>query len=260
MVYAAAMASAKRQRLDGLASPVRRTPIELPTPIPTSRRTRRWRLDYVIWIVAFAILVGGAWLSYDAWRVNRVVEQQAEKLAETPSGSESNNVPVPDEASPPSDYLQSYRVAADLPRVLRIPGLNVEARVMRVGVKLNNELIAPASIYDAGWYESSSRPGDVGAVLIDGHVAGPTMPGVFAKLANLRPGDTLSVETGAGRAYTYKVIKLQSYTADRVDMAAALAPVTPAKPGLNLITCAGQPDARTHLYDRRLVVFTEQVN
>jgi hypothetical protein len=40
-------------------------------------------------------------------------------------------------------------------------------------------------------------------------------------------------------------------------MAAALSPINPAKPGLNLITCSGQVVKGTNEFNKRTVVFTE---
>ncbi len=163
---------------------------------------------------------------------------------------------IPSEDKPD---VNAYRTAANLPRVISIPKLDVTARVLRLGVNSQGALAAPASIYDTGWYEASSKPGEPGAMLIDGHVHGPNKPGVFSELKNLKAGDEITVERGDGKVLSYKVVKTKTYPADSMDMmGAALTPVTPGKPGLNLITCTGEIDKSNNHYKDRLVVFAEQ--
>jgi LPXTG-site transpeptidase (sortase) family protein len=144
-----------------------------------------------------------------------------------------------------------------MPRILRIGKIGVEAKVLSLSIGANNQLRAPASIFDAGWYNGSALPGESGAVLIDGHVHGPTKPGVFVGLKKLKTGDAITLERGDGKVFTYRVAKMQSYAKDAVDMGAAFSSAEPGKPGLNIITCDGAYDDAGH-YENRLVVFAVQ--
>jgi sortase (surface protein transpeptidase) len=96
-------------------------------------------------------------------------------------------------------------------------------------------------------------------MLIDGHVSGGNVPGIFYDLKKLTPGMTLSVERGDGKILTYRVVKSVSYDYQNVDMHAVLSPVNPHTRGLNLITCDGQVMKGGGNFDKRLVVFTEEV-
>lgn len=201
-------------------------------------------------IVLFAIGSGVALLQL---RTNKHVAAQVQQAATNNSDSGDGDNP-PDETKP--NNLGAYTVPPDQPRYLSISKLSVHARVRRLGVKANNELQAPNNIYDTGWYEDSAKPGDAGgAILIDGHVHGPNIPGVFYGLKTLKAGDNIQIERGDGLKYNFKVVKLQTYDVDKVDMAAALTPIIPGKLGLNLITCAGQLDQTGNHYEQRLVVF-----
>jgi sortase A len=152
--------------------------------------------------------------------------------------------------------LNSYFVAPDQPKLLKISQLNVNARIRRMGIKANSQLEAPGNIYDAGWYEDSSKPGDgLGATLIDGHVSGPTKTGIFYNLKKLNPGNEINIIRGDGQQFTYVVADKKSYPIDKVDMAATLKSANPTKPGLNLITCSGKFDTKSQQYQERLVVF-----
>jgi len=121
----------------------------------------------------------------------------------------------------------------------------------------NNAIQAPQNVHDAGWFTGSAKPGQPGASVIDGHVANWATKSVFHDLKNVRSGDTITIERGDGTRLQYKVVELKSYPANDVDMQAVMTPITPTKPGLNLITCDGKV-VRGNEFDRRLVVFTEQ--
>jgi LPXTG-site transpeptidase (sortase) family protein len=95
-------------------------------------------------------------------------------------------------------------------------------------------------------------------MLIDGHVSSWTTAGVFHELRELKQGDMINVERGDGTTFDYKVVTTQVYKYDAVDMNKVLAPIDPARPGLNLITCSGQVVDGTNDFSRRLVVFASQ--
>lgn len=207
--------------------------------------------------LAILLFIVGVGVAVDGLSANRHVEAQVEQM----QTSNNNNSEAPMVGDVPSEGdkpdVNAYQVAADMPRVISIPKLDVTARVLKLGVDSKGAFAAPGNIYDTGWYEGSSKPGQSGAMLIDGHVHGPTKPGIFADLKDLKPGDEIMVERGDSKKFTYKVIKIKMYPAESTDMmGAALTPVTPGKPGLNLITCGGELDGNH--YKDRLVVFAEQ--
>jgi LPXTG-site transpeptidase (sortase) family protein len=165
----------------------------------------------------------------------------------------------PGTAKPAPQAIDQYVVAADLPRYLLIPKTGVKARVLQIGVDTSGHLAAPDNIHDAAWYTGSAKPGQSGATVLDGHVASLNAPGVFHDVKQLRSGDTLQIVRGDNQVLTYLVVKSQIYASGAVDMLQALAPITPGKPGLNLITCAGKVKPGTHQFDSRLIVFAEQL-
>lgn len=208
--------------------------------------------------LAVLLFVFGIGVAIDGFMANRHVEAQVEQTAGGGSNSEAAMVgDIPNEGERPD--VNAYQVAASMPRKISIPKIEAEARILKLGVTASGAMAAPANIFDTGWYDQSSKPGEAGAMLIDGHVHGPTKPGVFHQLKTLKPGDEIAVERGDGQLFNYKVVSLKTYPADSVDMmGAALTPVTAGKPGLNLITCAGELDKTTNHYKDRLVVFAEQ--
>ncbi len=220
-----------------------------------SRRERRFRLPQLSFKrsaltgMAVVLFLIGLVVSLMALKTNQQINTVHAQNGETVHTDEN-----PDEAEPSSGDISSYQVAPDLPRYVRVPKLNVNSRVLRMGVKQNGQLNAPSNIFDVGWYENSNKPSDPGgAVLLDAHVSGPTRPGAFHNLKQLVAGDTVEVEQGDGRTFTYKVVKSQAYDKDDVDMAAALVSAVPGKAGLNLMTCTGSLQGDD--YQQRLIVF-----
>lgn len=97
--------------------------------------------------------------------------------------------------------------------------------------------------------------GQDGATLIDGHVSGPTQPGVFKHLGDLSSGDRLEVERGDGTKLGYRVAEVEEHQFADIDMRRLLKPDGDAHQGLNLITCSGRFDRATQRYTDRTLVF-----
>jgi LPXTG-site transpeptidase (sortase) family protein len=206
--------------------------------------------------LAILLFMTGLGVSAQAFRANKKITATVHAMSQQSSQNSEDNVDAPpDETAATSSSVSGYKVSPDMPRYVRIAKINVSARVTRMGIKSNNELKAPGNIYDVGWYENSSKPGDAGgAALFDAHVSGPTKTGVFYNLKKLVVGDTVEVERGDGKKLLYKVVKSQVYDKDKVDMASALVSAVPGKAGLNLMTCTGQIKGSD--YSQRLVVYT----
>ena len=227
-------------------------------------------LKYLSWrgaLIAMGCLVFGLGLIVDLQTVqsNHSARAQVSALSNQASSSAASNssqsVPVPAQQKPSTNAIGSYQVAAGLPKYLKIDKLGVNARVLQTGVTTSGALGTPPNIYDTAWYTGSAQPGQPasqGAVLIDGHVHGPTLPGVFMNLKNLSPGDNLQITRGDNTVFNYVVVKVQNYDANGLDMKNLLSSIDPSKPGLNLITCGGPFDKQSGQYTQRTVVFAVQ--
>lgn len=167
---------------------------------------------------------------------------------------------APQTIKPTPSAFNSYQVPALDPRYISIPKINVKAIVTAAGLTSNGAIGTPNNVFNTAWYNRSSKPGQPGAVLIDGHVSSWTTNGVFYNLRMLSVGDSIQIERGDGTIITYTVAKVQTYTAEAINMAKILAPIDPAKPGLNLITCAGDVIKGTNEFDKRIVVYSTQTS
>jgi sortase (surface protein transpeptidase) len=218
-------------------------------------------------LVAMAILVFGLGLlvNIETLQTNHSAKAQVaalSKKAEVASTSNTADDPVvPSESKPPATSVANYQVSPDTPKLITITKLGVKARVKPVSVTSSNELGTPASIYDTGWYNASAKPGGgagAGAMLIDGHVHGPTLPGVFVDIKKLVAGDTIQVTRGDNQVFNYVVVTTAVYPADSVDVGKLLTSIKPGQAGLNLITCGGKFNAKTQHYEDRTVVYAVQ--
>ena len=115
---------------------------------------------------------------------------------------------TPDETKPTAQEYEEYQVAANLPRYIEIPRLEVKARVEKSNVN-ENSMPLPTNIYDACWYSGSARPGEGGVVLISGIKRGVAQNGAFANLDSLEKGDRLSLIRGDSTKINYKIAEIR---------------------------------------------------
>lgn len=164
----------------------------------------------------------------------------------------SQTVDTPGEKDP-GKISDEYKVPADQPRVIDIPNLGVSAYIQRVGIDQHNVMVAPDSIFFAGWYVGSVPPGEKGVSIIDGHVSGKYQDGIFRHLTNLKTGDTFRIQMGDNSWREFTVSSKNTYSAK--DASGALFADDPTiDRELHLITCDGVFDNRTQKYEKRLII------
>jgi len=203
---------------------------------------------HVLHGIAVLLFIVGVCVAADGWLSNRAIQQQASVLGarvqrERPVESkvEVSEPGVLSERLPTG--ISGYSVASDLPRVVHIPSLKVVAPVLHLDARTDGSLVAPRNIYETGWYKASARPTDKdGAILINGHIDGPTKPGAFYGLKNLKGGEEIVLERGDRRMVTFVVKRVETTEADKIDMAKLLKSIEPGKLGLNLIRYGDESD------------------
>lgn len=243
---------------DPPASVARPKPLPLRQDILEKRPQKRsyFTVQRLILAMACLVFLAGIAIAFQAFYANRATAKQAAALTKKPA---SSNDTGPSTAKPSAAAVANYVVASTLPRYLNVPSLGVQARVFSLGLLASGALATPGNVYDTGWYNESSLPGQPGAMLIDGHVSSWTTKGVFYGLKNLHPGDKLQIERGDGTVFSYQVVKTQVYPSNNVDMKSAITPVTAGKPGLNLITCTGDVIRGTNEFNKRIIVYSQQI-
>ncbi len=235
------------------------------------RRAKRLNRIMVLRYGLVALVLGASgYLAVDTWKTNHRDDAPADVMAvgskmedleqgdempviEGPMETESEPV-QPDEQPVRQDEQEGGSIPGDYPVRVSIPALGVNARVLNVGLDGQGNIASPVGIYDTGWYNGSARPGQEGAVFIDGH-AGVGVPGIFARLGDLSAGAIITVQRADGASVNYSVKHIKTVSAVEVDMKEALSPYVGYSKGLNLMTCAGTYVQGTGTYEHRTIVF-----
>ena len=169
--------------------------------------------------------------------------------------------PAPSSVKPKALTIASYSVPANNPKYIAIPAIGVpNTPVLKLGLLKGGAIATPDNIFETGWYDESSLPGQAGAMFIYGHVSSWTADGIFFNLKKLVPGDKVIITTGNNTIYTYQVVESRTYPYTSVPMNTVLSPITPSIPGLNLMTCTGSVIPGTSEFNERLVVYSKLIN
>jgi sortase (surface protein transpeptidase) len=234
---------------------VKRSETDSRTKQKTHVKKIKNKLHLALISMAVIMLGFGVYATFVGWHTNHIVQIQATKLTQQANKASSSSTTALSTVKPSPAVVANYIVAPNLPRYLLIPKLNVDARIISVGVNAKGALETPNNVYDTAWYNESALPGEPGAMLIDGHVSSWTAHGVFYGLKTLIAGDIIEVERGDGTLFTYKVVNSQIYNSNNVNMTAAMTTAIPGEPGLNLITCTGDVIPGTSEFNERIIVF-----
>lgn len=158
----------------------------------------------------------------------------------------------------PESATLAFRPALDGPAatvratVLAIPVLGLRTELVDLGVDAAGALVPPSSPEVAGWFTAAAAPGEIGPVVIVGHVDSRAGPGVFFGLADLTPGAEVEVGRSDGRSVRYRVVDVAAAAKDAFPTQRVYGP-TPG-PELRLVTCGGEFDRAARRYLGNLVV------
>jgi LPXTG-site transpeptidase (sortase) family protein len=153
------------------------------------------------------------------------------------------------------NIVQNYPIS--YPKQLRIPLINVNAKIQYVGITKNGNMATPNNFTDVGWFQNGVIPGNIGSAIIDGHVDnGLAWPAVFANLGNLKIGDDIYIDTIGGNTLHFQVTNLENYPAG-----AETTQIFNQNDGnyLKLITCAGVWSILHRTHDQRLIVTAKEI-
>lgn len=147
------------------------------------------------------------------------------------------------------------------PSTVVAPDIGVDSVLQPLGLNADGTLEVPAvgpRYDDAGWFAGSPRPGEVGPAVLLGHVNGAGgAPSVFYHLAELRPGQRVTVNRDDGSQAHFEVYLVEQYAKNHFPTAAVYGDTT--GPELRLITCAGTWDSQTGHYRDNTVVYATLV-
>ncbi len=153
--------------------------------------------------------------------------------------------------------VRTYRTVA-LPSRLRIPTIDVTTPPLQQLGRATDESIAlPTEPQLAGWFKGGPRPGQPGPAVVIGHVDWDKSPAVFFRLREMKPGQSVYVDSVDGSTQEFRVTKVRQVAKDDFPTDDVYAPDLAAL--LRLITCGGQFDYDTHNYLDNVIVFASPV-
>lgn len=164
-----------------------------------------------------------------------------------------------DNTEPTDQQIIEYIVAPDKPRYFTIPYLGIyNRRIVELGLKGEGEMATPYNAYDVGWYTGSGSvlPGQRGVTVMNAH-GGDLGYGIFRTLPKLPIGETIKIEMGDGRVFTYRVVEsVKKMIGDEANnyMSTAFTPLDSTGNTLTLITCTGDWLQTSWTYNQRLFV------
>ncbi len=148
-------------------------------------------------------------------------------------------------------------VARSAPVELRIPAIGVAVPVSSLGLNPDSTVQVPTDFQVPGWFRLGPSPGQPGSAVILGHVDSRKGPAVFFRLRSLRPGDRVEVMLADGVVAHFVVRTVATYK--KTDFPARRVYGSQGYSALQLVTCGGTFDNRTHHYLSNVVVYTSLV-
>jgi sortase (surface protein transpeptidase) len=161
----------------------------------------------------------------------------------------------------PHSNLSTYRSTRThsetaLPVRLRIPAIDVDTRLVQLGLAPDKSINVDFDPSVAGWWKGGPRPGQVGPAVIMGHVRW-NAPAVFSRLHTLQQGDEILVDRADGTTARFVVTGQGKYK--KATFPSDLVYYPTLDPELRLVTCGGL-DGATGEYTENLVVFAAQAS
>ncbi len=141
-----------------------------------------------------------------------------------------------------------------------IPALNVNARVIPVGVDRTGALRVPKNVVQAAWYQSGSAPGQPGTAIIAAHVDFGGKLGLFNRIHTLHRGSVVYVTDASNHTRAFHVVagKLAPKSDPSTVQSLAAASAAPGRSRLALITCGGDLNTVKHSYYDNFVLLADQ--
>jgi hypothetical protein len=207
------------------------------------RRGRHWRTA-----AAAAALLAGAGATTLTFALN-----SASTPPPLPTAAQSGTLTLtapPDAAA----AAQPLAMTSSKPVTVSIPSIGVDAAIDNLGLNADGTVQVPSHPMDAGWYNGSAAPGQLGAAVLLGHVDfKATGPAVFYQLGALKPGSAVTITREDGTTATFTVTAVREFPKNAFPTAEVYQASSDAAQ-LRLITC-GSWDSNQSAYTGNTVAF-----
>lgn len=149
-------------------------------------------------------------------------------------------------------FLDPLTSRPPTPDRIRIPAIDVNAPVVRLGLARDRSLEVPTNAFAAGWFTGGPAPGQLGPAIVAAHVHWNGRPGAFAKLGDLRYDDRIVIMRSDGSSAVFRVTRVSRFAKSHFPTELVYGNVDHR--GLRLITCDGF-DVSRRAYLDNVVVF-----
>ena len=140
------------------------------------------------------------------------------------------------------------------PARIELPSLGVDTDVVPVGVDDNGLMDIPQDVSTVGWYRFGPAPGAAaGSAVLSGHVDDYRQGvGVFGRIGDLGPGDTVRIVDDAGVTRDFSVLSREEWSKGEVPLDRLFDRGGSSR--LVLITCGGSFNSSTLGYDDNIAI------
>jgi len=140
------------------------------------------------------------------------------------------------------------------PAALEIPAIGVNTgELVDLGLTPSGAMEVPDDAATAGWFALSPVPGEAGPTVVAAHVDYKKVPGVFARLHEMKAGDTAVVRRADGTPVRFVAYRVERFAKNAFPTQDVYG--NTAGPELRLITCGGSFDQAAGHYRDNVVVF-----
>ncbi len=189
-----------------------------------------------------------------ATRVVAVLLLAAAAACGTPAeqGPAPGSAPVQGPTAPTSAVVVRARVT---PTSLEIPAIGVNTGELDdLGLTPSGAMDVPEGASTAGWFALSPVPGEAGPSVLAAHVNYDGVPGVFARLHEMKVGDTAIVRRSDGTPVRFTAYRVERFSKSAFPTDEVYG--NTADPELRLVTCGGDFDRAARSYQDNVVVLS----
>ncbi len=144
-----------------------------------------------------------------------------------------------------------------VPVAIQIPNAFVDAQVESIEI-VDGVMQDPTGPWVVSWYKESPGLGEVGNILMAGHLDyWDVGPAVLYNINNLNQGDSVSVTGEDGTVYTYEIDWRENFATANAPLDKIVGPTD--NESLTIITCGGPFDYANGVYLERTVVRAHRI-
>ncbi len=212
---------------------------------PTKRRPP---VRQLAWVAVVALAGLGA--------VLLGVGLSSQQHAPQPSAVAATALPTAAASTAPAQPEMGLVLPRSLPLALAVPSIGVRSDLLTLGLNPDHTVQVPplGPVSQAGWYQQSPTPGQVGPAILLGHIDSARYgPGVFFELGALKPGDPVEVTRADHTVAVFRVDRVVSYPKASFPSLEVYGNTPNAQ--LRLITCGGVFDPAARSYESNIVAF-----